>query len=84
MMTHYGDPCIHCGIPHDDVPVGPCTGDSRKAIPLACRFIGTRWDGVRHFYVRFSDGRVEDVWQTATEDPCGVNHLPIDPTIKWR
>lgn len=23
---HFGDPCIHCGIPHDDVPRGPCTG----------------------------------------------------------
>lgn len=21
---HFGDPCIHCGIPHDDVPIGPC------------------------------------------------------------
>lgn len=21
---HFGDPCIHCCIPHDDVPVGPC------------------------------------------------------------
>jgi hypothetical protein len=24
--THFGDPCIRCGIPHDDVPVGPCRG----------------------------------------------------------
>lgn len=23
---HFGDPCVHCGIPHDDVPVGPCRG----------------------------------------------------------
>jgi hypothetical protein len=21
---HFGDPCVHCGIPHDDVPIGPC------------------------------------------------------------
>ncbi len=23
---HQGDPCIYCGIPHDKVPVGDCTG----------------------------------------------------------
>jgi hypothetical protein len=23
---HEGDPCIHCGTPHDDVKPGPCTG----------------------------------------------------------
>lgn len=27
MHTHFGDPCLHCGIPHDAVPIGPCTGD---------------------------------------------------------
>lgn len=21
---HFGDPCIYCGIPYDDVAVGPC------------------------------------------------------------
>ncbi len=21
---HFGDPCIHCGVAHDDVPPGPC------------------------------------------------------------
>lgn len=21
---HQGDPCIHCGVAHDDVPPGPC------------------------------------------------------------
>ncbi len=24
--AHFGDPCIYCGIPHDDVPPGPCRG----------------------------------------------------------
>ena len=28
---HFGDPCVHCGIPHDDVPVGPCQGVSTKS-----------------------------------------------------
>lgn len=23
---HQGDPCIHCGLPHDEVPVGHCRG----------------------------------------------------------
>lgn len=22
---HFGDPCIYCGIAHDDVPKGPCS-----------------------------------------------------------
>ena len=25
--VHYGDPCIRCGVGHDDVPPGPCRGD---------------------------------------------------------
>lgn len=24
--AHFGDPCIYCGIGHDDVPAGPCSG----------------------------------------------------------
>lgn len=24
MPKHKGDPCVHCGTPHDDVAVGPC------------------------------------------------------------
>jgi hypothetical protein len=23
---YFGDPCIHCGVAHDDVPPGPCPG----------------------------------------------------------
>ncbi len=23
---HRGDPCIYCGIPHDEVPIGDCVG----------------------------------------------------------
>jgi len=25
-IFHKSDPCIYCGIPHDEVPVGPCLG----------------------------------------------------------
>ncbi len=60
MKHHFGDPCIHCAIPHDDLPVGDCQGDPAKAKPLAYCSMGVRWDGVQHYRVRFSDGRVED------------------------
>ncbi len=25
-VSHQGDPCKFCGLPHDDVPIGPCVG----------------------------------------------------------
>lgn len=59
-MWHFGDPCIHCGIRHDDVPPGSCSGDTAKAVPIAFRSLGVRHDGVEHFYVRMSNGRVEE------------------------
>lgn len=34
-MKHFGDPCIHCGTPHDEVGVGNCPGDVDKARVLA-------------------------------------------------
>lgn len=24
--THFGDPCVKCGTPHDEVSPGPCPG----------------------------------------------------------
>lgn len=24
--SHFGDPCVHCGTPHDEVKPGPCAG----------------------------------------------------------
>lgn len=63
MMTHFGDPCIHCGLPHDDVPVGVCQGDASKAKPIAYRSLGVRWDHVEHFRIRWSDGRVTELWE---------------------
>jgi hypothetical protein len=59
-MFHFGDPCIHCGCPHDDVPKGPCKGDPNKAIPIAYRRVGAQYDGTAHYRIRFSDGRIED------------------------
>jgi len=29
-MKHFGDPCIHCGTPHDDLEIGPCKGDPAR------------------------------------------------------
>jgi hypothetical protein len=49
--------------------------------PVSCRYLGTRWDGVRHFYVKFEDGSVIDVWQSRAENPYDVDHLPIDESI---
>jgi hypothetical protein len=63
MMRHFGDPCIHCGISHDDVQSGPCIGDASKAVPIAYCSLGVRWDGVEHFIIGYSDGRVEDRWE---------------------
>lgn len=70
MITHFGDPCIHCGNPHDEVPPGDCqgevserTGELKKAIPVAWRSLGVRWDNVEHYLIRFSDGSIRDRWE---------------------
>jgi hypothetical protein len=34
-QTHFGDPCIHCSVPHDDVAPGACPGDASKAVVIA-------------------------------------------------
>ncbi len=67
-MTHFGDPCIHCDTPHDDVPVGPCMGDLRKVRPVRFRSLGVRWDNVEHFLVLMSDGSFEDRWHHISEN----------------
>ena len=57
--THFGDPCIHCGIPHDEIPAGQCSGDPSKAIPVSYRSMGVRWDNTEEFLMRMSDGTQE-------------------------
>lgn len=59
--THFGDPCIHCAIPHDDVPIGPCVGD-KPPIPIAYKSLGVRWDNVENFLILMSDGTKVDRW----------------------
>jgi hypothetical protein len=58
-LYHFGDPCVHCGIPHDEVPVGPCQGDPAKAVPITYRSMGVHGDGIERFLIRFSDTHVE-------------------------
>lgn len=58
-MKHFGDPCIHCGTAHDNVPVGPCQGDPEKVRPISYRGDGVRKiDHVERFIVMFSDGSI--------------------------
>lgn len=60
--THYGDPCIHCGIGHDLVPVGPCQGDPCKAVVIAYVSLGVRHDQIEHFVLRMSDGLIKELY----------------------
>lgn len=61
-LHHYGDPCVHCAIPHDDVPPGPCEGDPSKAVPMAWRSLGVRYDNVEHFLIQMSNGEFTHRW----------------------
>ena len=69
MKTHFGDPCIHCNLSHDDVPVGVCTGDFSKAIPVAWDSLGVRWDNVEHFRILMSDGTKVDHFAHISMNP---------------
>ena len=67
-MAHFGDPCIHCGILHDEVAPGPCMGDRQKAICIAYQSLGVRWDRVEHFLLLMSDGSFQDRWHHISEN----------------
>lgn len=63
-ITHFGDPCIHCGIAHDNVPVGPCTGDRTKAIVIRYCITRQGWQnnsGAQTVIRLMSDGTTEMV-----------------------
>lgn len=81
-MHHFGDPCIHCGTPHDAVDPGPCRGDPDKAKPIAFRSLGARWDKVEHLLIRMSDGRVEQVWEHIDVPKPNLVGLRYDETIR--
>ncbi len=63
MKYHYGDPCIHCGVPHDEVLIGACDGDDSKSIPIGYKSLGVRWDGVEHYKIVMSNGTVVERWE---------------------
>lgn len=60
--SHFGDPCIHCGVGHDDFEPGPCDGDFSKKRPIGYVSMGVRWDGVQRFLVRYSDRSIEEIY----------------------
>jgi len=60
MQTHFKDPCIHCGKAMEDVVVGACPGDPAKAVVIAYRSLGVRWDGYESFLVRMSTNEVAE------------------------
>jgi hypothetical protein len=62
-LHHYGDPCVHCGLPHDEIQPGPCQGDPAKAVPMVWRSLSVRWDHVEHFLIQMSDGSFTDRWE---------------------
>jgi hypothetical protein len=84
-MHHFGNPCIHCDMPQDAVPVGPCQGDKSKVRPVSYCSMGVRWDGVERFRVMHSDGAIVDHWAHASEhkrwtDFAGLRH---DRNLPW-
>jgi hypothetical protein len=67
--THFGDPCIHCGIAQEDVAPGACLG-SGKPIPIAYAGLGVRPDGVEDFRIRYSDGSIaRQSWHISEHAP---------------
>ncbi|OAF05424.1 hypothetical protein AYJ54_00525 [Bradyrhizobium centrolobii] len=64
IMTHFGNPCIHCDIAHDEVEPGPCKGDSEKAIVLAYCVWRQAWQnpgsGCDTVRCKMSDGSIRD------------------------
>lgn len=66
-LLHFGDPCIHCGTPHDAVEPGLCHGDPAKAKCIGYQSLGVRWDGVEHFLLLMSTGSFEEHWYHISE-----------------
>ena len=69
-QTHFGSPCIHCGVQLEDVAPGPCTGDARKAKVIGYASLGVRYDGVEHYRYRLSTNAVEELYSHVS------NHAP--------
>lgn len=87
-LKHFKDPCVHCLLPHDEVPVGPCLGDRNRAVPMAFCSLGVRWDNVEHFRIRMSDDSLTDYWNhisMGTTQEVGYLHgVRYDAMLKGR
>ena len=66
MKTHFADPCIHCGVSHDQVLVGPCAGTGEPK-PISFAVVERRWDGYLRYRIRFSDNHIEERWNHSSE-----------------
>lgn len=69
-QTHFGDPCIHCATPHDEVQPGACPGDPSKAKVIGYASLGVRPDGVERYRYRLSTNEVCEVHSHVS------NHAP--------
>lgn len=67
IRTHFGDPCIHCSIPHDAVPAGLCTGQRPPKV-IGASFV-KQVHRNRFYVLRYSDGHTEQVVYDYEEEP---------------
>lgn len=44
-QAHFGDPCVKCGVGHDDVALGPCPGAPARALDTSghVQLTNTKW-----------------------------------------
>lgn len=66
-QTHFGDPCVHCGLSLDEMKPGACEGDPAKAVVTDYAVVETRWDGVEHYRYRLSTNEVREVHRHVSE-----------------
>ena len=64
MTKHFGDPCVNCGIAHDDIEVGPCSG--KPAMIKAKPWSGKDLKGTWHITIKI-DG-VRTLWNAETRE----------------
>lgn len=88
MSRHFGDPCINCKTPHDEVVAGACPG---PVSVIGYCGLGVRWDGVERYRYRLSDGTVHDLHSHVSNrapyyhfgrSPLLVQPPPYDAALK--
>lgn len=60
-FAHFGDPCMFCGVGHDDLAPGPCPKNDGKVRVAHYAVVDRRWDGVERYRYRTTDGKVHEV-----------------------